>query len=196
MKKIFTTIAAALLLTSAANAAITVKVADKDIENGSTLTVAADGFKYEYGVWESATNFKVNVDGNARIDCTSTSSNLTICDEEGQCHMFNGEGTDLKFGADFPMGTKGYDLHATVDPVNGEELPDFKATFTATITSGSNQFKFTIQFDTKSTALDEISVDNSAEAVYYNLQGVRVANPEVGNLYIRVADKKAAKVIF
>ncbi len=196
MKKIFTTIAAALLLTSAANAAITVKVADKDIENGSTLYVGADGFKLDHGVWESATNFKVNVDANARIDCTSTSGDITICDEVGQCHVFHGEGTDLKFDEDFPMGTRGYDLHAMLDPVDGEKLPDFKATFTATITSGSDQFKFTIEYDTNGAALDEINVDNSAEAVYYNLQGVRVANPEAGNLYIRVAGKKAAKVIF
>lgn len=195
MKKIFTTIAAALLLTSAANAAITVKVGDNEIENGATIRVSADQFKFEYGVWEGGIVFDVNAGGAATMDCTSTKSDISLCDVQGQCHGWKGVEPNLTLSQDI-AGSKSYDLHAMLDPVNGEELPDFKATFTATITSGSNQFKFTIQFDTKSTALDEISVDNSAEAVYYNLQGVRVANPEVGNLYIRVADKKAAKVIF
>ena len=33
------------------------------------------------------------------------------------------------------------------------------------------------------------------EAVYYNMQGVRVANPAAGSLYIRVQGSKAAKVL-
>jgi hypothetical protein len=45
------------------------------------------------------------------------------------------------------------------------------------------------------TSVEEISVDNNAEAAYYTLQGVRVANPEKG-LYIRVRGSKADKVIF
>ncbi len=43
-------------------------------------------------------------------------------------------------------------------------------------------------------ALDSISADADAEAVYYNLQGVRVANPAAG-LYIRVRGNVVDKVM-
>ena len=45
------------------------------------------------------------------------------------------------------------------------------------------------------TGVDDIlSDDANAPVEYYNLQGVRVANPESG-LYIRVQGKKATKVL-
>lgn len=45
------------------------------------------------------------------------------------------------------------------------------------------------------SAVSDIAVEEAeGEAVYYNLQGVRVANPENG-LYIRVQGKKAVKVL-
>lgn len=43
--------------------------------------------------------------------------------------------------------------------------------------------------------ITSLQADSNAPAVYYNLQGQRVANPAHGNLYIRVQDQKAAKVI-
>lgn len=43
------------------------------------------------------------------------------------------------------------------------------------------------------SAVDELEADENAEAVYYNLQGVKVAEPETG-LYIKVQGKKATKV--
>lgn len=47
------------------------------------------------------------------------------------------------------------------------------------------------------TGVEDIAVDGveDGEAVYYNMQGVRVANPAAGNLYIRVQGSKAAKVL-
>ena len=43
------------------------------------------------------------------------------------------------------------------------------------------------------TGIETISLDDNSEAVYYNLQGTRVANPERG-IYIRVQGNKATKV--
>lgn len=45
-----------------------------------------------------------------------------------------------------------------------------------------------------SSSIEEVAVDAAADAVYYNLQGVRVENPSAG-LYIRVAGDKASKVL-
>lgn len=44
-------------------------------------------------------------------------------------------------------------------------------------------------------AINEVSVDKKAPVEYYNLQGVRVANPENG-LYIRRQGNKSSKVLF
>lgn len=52
----------------------------------------------------------------------------------------------------------------------------------------------TILIAEKSAGIAGVEVEEAAEAVYYNLQGVRVANPENG-LFIEVKGGKAAKVI-
>lgn len=53
-----------------------------------------------------------------------------------------------------------------------------------------------ISFTGKSTGVEDIVADGEkGEAVFYNLQGVRVANPAAGNLYIKVQGDKATKVL-
>ena len=46
---------------------------------------------------------------------------------------------------------------------------------------------------TNTTAVEEVEVAEG-EAVYFNLQGVQVANPENG-IYVKVVDGKATKVV-
>lgn len=53
----------------------------------------------------------------------------------------------------------------------------------------------TISFTKKSTGVSNIAASENGEAVYYNLQGVRVNNPSKG-IVIRVQDGKASKVCF
>ena len=52
-------------------------------------------------------------------------------------------------------------------------------------------------FQGQSTGVEDIIANGAddSEAVYYNLQGVRVANPAAGNLYIKVQGDKATKVL-
>ena len=42
--------------------------------------------------------------------------------------------------------------------------------------------------------VENIEIDNNAPAVYYNLQGVKVANPENG-VFIKVQGNKTSKVL-
>ena len=42
---------------------------------------------------------------------------------------------------------------------------------------------------------DIVAGEADGEAVFYNMQGVRVANPAAGNLYIKVQGNKATKVL-
>lgn len=48
---------------------------------------------------------------------------------------------------------------------------------------------------TKTTGIDSIA-NESAEAIYYNVQGIRVTNPVEGNLYIVKKGSKVSKVAF
>ena len=73
-------------------------------------------------------------------------------------------------------------------------LPDgtTKVDITASATTG---FKgITVNYSNASAVSTIEAEDTEAPAVYYNLQGVRVANPENG-LYIRVQGNKATKVL-
>lgn len=74
---------------------------------------------------------------------------------------------------------------------------DYNVTVTATLgdVTKTLAFTLTVASDGITTGFNDIVSDSStAPAVYYNLQGVRVANPENG-LYIRVQGKTATKVI-
>lgn len=47
-----------------------------------------------------------------------------------------------------------------------------------------------------STAVETIEAATNGKTEYYNLQGVRVAHPEQGRIYIKVEGTKATKIIF
>lgn len=72
---------------------------------------------------------------------------------------------------------------------------DDKSAKTFTMGIGAKTFfsKVNVEYVTPS-GVGEIVEDSNAEAVYYNLQGVRVNNPEKG-LYIRVKGNKSEKVM-
>lgn len=80
----------------------------------------------------------------------------------------------------------------TIQPVEGDE----SSVYIYVYSSGApgTKWKFTVD---KTEGVDNIAVDAAAEnAVYYNLQGVRVDNPVQGNIYIKAQGGKATKVIF
>ena len=50
--------------------------------------------------------------------------------------------------------------------------------------------------DITATGIEDVTVEGEGEAEYYNLQGLRVAQPEAGQLYIKRQGGKAVKVRF
>lgn len=65
-----------------------------------------------------------------------------------------------------------------------------------TLSSGNQTIHFTVEFKSdSSTGINGMEVDN-ATPEYFNLQGIRVATPEAGRLYIKRQGGKASKVIF
>lgn len=87
-------------------------------------------------------------------------------------------------------GAKG-EYSDNVWTVQGNE-PVETVSFVPTATTYINTVK--VKYDIRSGVAD-IESDNDIAPVYYNLQGVRVANPENG-LYIEVKGNKSRKVIF
>ena len=72
------------------------------------------------------------------------------------------------------------------------QLPDdFAGKVKMTVNLNDKTIK--LEAETKQDSIESIEAEN-AEAVYYNLQGVRVANPENG-IFIKVAGNKVEKVI-
>ncbi len=47
----------------------------------------------------------------------------------------------------------------------------------------------------ETTGIEEIISENNNDAVYYNLQGVRVDNPVKGSVVIRANNGKAQKIV-
>lgn len=73
------------------------------------------------------------------------------------------------------------------------QLPDdFAGKVKMTVDLNAKTVKF--EAEQKQDSIEAIEAED-ADAVYYNLQGVRVANPENG-IFIKVAGKKVEKVIF
>ena len=72
-------------------------------------------------------------------------------------------------------------------------MPNAKVTFYYSETATC---KLQIEAVSEVGAINDIIAEDASAAVYYNLQGVKVANPAAGNLYIKVAGKKATKVVF
>ncbi len=52
-----------------------------------------------------------------------------------------------------------------------------------------------VEWSGRVSGISAIETESAADAVYYNLQGVRVENPTAGKVYIRVANGQATKVV-
>ena len=68
-----------------------------------------------------------------------------------------------------------------------------------TAVAGTWEVKNIVVTANAASSIDDMSADTDADAanaVYYNLQGARVDNPVNGQVYIRVINNKAEKVMF
>lgn len=107
-------------------------------------------------------------------------------------------------GASAELSIAGYDVYRdgvkiTTEPTGETEFTDADATdgdhtyvvvavYDKGISKGSNAVTVS------TTGIADITVD-SADAEYFNMQGIRVTNPEAGQLYIRRQGGRAAKVM-
>ena len=103
----------------------------------------------------------------------------TIVSDYQEAQIFDYDGNDKgKYFAVLPVGKKG--TLSIIFDKDGENIYP-------------TVYNFNVAKDTP-TAVEEIDGAEGAEAVYYNLQGTRVYNPERG-IFIKVANGKTQKVI-
>lgn len=116
-----------------------------------------------------------------------TEFSVSVPGEEYQLNAIEFNGTNL-----------GKDWSYSIGSLNGSLWTPgynnvFKVTIGKTATSNNPVIKsMTVYYD-QATGVDGIQAEDG-ETVYFNLQGVKVANPEKG-LYIKVVGNKASKVI-
>ncbi|MCH5346762.1 MAG: hypothetical protein J1E63_06605 [Muribaculaceae bacterium] len=175
MKKIITSIAAALCLLSAN--AITVTHDGKTVENGATITVGADGFEVIEkvpGVLYSVKAEEIfNVTGATNLSLTATSAtqDITICALSGECYTLMGE--DGNYSLTMPSFNDGMTVDLEYNRTT--EVPKEIHSVDITITSSDAPFKMTVVFDTVNNAgVGNIASDTAGSYTVYNLNGVKV----------------------
>lgn len=82
-----------------------------------------------------------------------------------------------------------YEAEALKNAAKEDVKVEFKATVGKTEIAGESAPSTT-------TGIEDVTVEGEGEAEYYNLQGLRVAQPEAGQLYIKRQGGKAVKVRF
>lgn len=70
----------------------------------------------------------------------------------------------------------------------------FDSKYNVTMSLGNVERRFTITFSNETASVGSIDL-GSAEAEYFNLQGLRVANPEKGEIYIVRQGGKVSKAV-
>ena len=83
-------------------------------------------------------------------------------------------------------------LKATHESLKGNVAP----TVVLTATANGKELFAASQAPNTTTGIEDVTVEGEGEAEYFNLQGLRVAQPEAGQLYIKRQGDKAVKVRF
>ena len=79
--------------------------------------------------------------------------------------------------------------------VNGEEKTfTFKPNINRIALKGC--WMKVLKVTSEGTGVDEIEADNNAPVEYFNLQGMRIVNPEKGQIYIQRQGSKVSKILF
>ena len=83
-------------------------------------------------------------------------------------------------------------LKATHESLKGNVAP----TVVLTATANGKELFAASQAPNTTTGIEDVTVEGEGEAEYFNLQGLRVAQPEAGQLYIKRQGGKTVKVRF
>lgn len=137
------------------------------------------------GVFEADVDFAGAGDGNSFFSFIPALGSW----DEVNAGIRYGANTEDPFGLDEPQALTQY----PTEDMGANATPAFKLTYEGLfhVTVDMNEETMTV---TEAAGINGISADNNATAVYYNLNGVRVNNPENGLFIVKKGDK-VSKVI-
>ena len=188
MKKFLLSTAALLFTLGASAQAFTVTVNGNPVENGAT--VYCDHFNSDMEQIEPEVMVTPNDDCTLYVDLYNTGeTNVQMCFPMN-C-QFVKPGNTLSVNGDL---TAGVARNLMIDAMTmGVDPFDASCEITMYLDGDEdNTFEFTLNMH-YSAGVDEIGASDNTPAVYYNLQGVEVANPENG-IFIRRQGNKVTKV--
>lgn len=188
MKKFLLSTAALLFTLGASAQAFTVTVNGNPVENGAT--VYCDHFNSDMEQIEPEVMVTPNDDCTLYVDLYNTGeTNVQMCFPMN-C-QFVKPGNTLSVNGDL---TAGVARNLMIDAMTmGVDPFDASCEITMYLDGDEdNTFEFTLNMH-YSAGVDEIGASDNTPAVYYNLQGVEVANPENG-VFIRRQGNKVTKV--
>ncbi len=162
-----------------------------NLDPAQDYVFTVNGVSLAFDKGTASTNVRLWANGNTlRLYSGST---MTVSVGQGYkltkiTMTFPGSDTNLELG-EWQPGTyaDGVWTPSDVQARTSTNEVTFKATGKAFMTA------IDVDFKKLGTGVEGVNVEEGAEAVYYNLQGVLVENPSKG-LYIRVAGKEATKV--
>lgn len=188
MKKFLLSTAALLFTLGASAQAFTVTVNGNPVENGAT--VYCDHFNSDMEQIEPEVMVTPNDDCTLYVDLYNTGeTNVQMCFPIN-C-QFVKPGNTISVNGDL---TAGVARNLMIDAMTmGVDPFDASCEITMYLDGDEdNTFEFTLNMH-YSAGVDEIGASDNTPAVYYNLQGVEVANPENG-IFIRRQGNKVTKV--
>lgn len=100
-------------------------------------------------------------------------------------------------GDDSTKGGVADHLGYTITFQNRDQKNEIKldTKYNFTVSDGSSTLAFSVLYNSDNSGVNAVEFDENMPKEYYNLQGVRVAVPEVGGMYIIKQGNKVAKQI-
>lgn len=140
-----------------------------------------------------------STDGNVAVSVSVTAAenteSLTIC-WPMQCVMVPAGGTVTASGT-LSADPSDLQIHREIFVTSKEEVPTEEGSSIIKVSSDSETLEFTIKFLlTDGSGVGENIADNNVAPEYYTIQGIRVAEPQKGQLYIERKGSKVTKRIF
>ncbi|MDE5871071.1 MAG: hypothetical protein K2H22_03880, partial [Muribaculaceae bacterium] len=140
-----------------------------------------------------------STDGNVSVSVSVTADekteSLTIC-WPMQCVMVPAGGTVTANGT-LSAEPSDLQIHREIFVTSKEEMPTEVGSAKVKVSSDSETLEFTVKFLlTDGSGVGENIADSNVAAEYYTIQGIRVAEPQKGQIYIERKGSKVTKRIF
>jgi len=180
----------------------------------SPLQSELESFEFLYSTGSTDPSDFVSIDTKVDIPAEFTAYTFDLPDEarrfairnisEGKMVLMVDDVTYTPVGAPAAFTINGYNVYRdgvrlNSEPVEENEFVDSDAgngdhTYHVAVLYSAGESQLGNPFNPYTSGVEAVSTDVNSPVVYYNLQGVRIDNPQPGQVYIRVSAGKASKV--